>query len=186
MRDLLIEYIQSSKELKERIESFKLEHEEVLDAYKESKGKNKGKNQTAACPAMNELNILNNMYNEQLFIIDWLRSGHNPNEHRAIDKRTVYLVDHKVLESIIDDNHYKKVSFDEYDDYIKDANNIISHALRRLSKRELEVFLMIDCEKMSFQDVAEILGLAKGSIQKFYERAKEKIAKEVDYNLFLL
>lgn len=65
------------------------------------------------------------MYNEQLFIIKWLKSGHNPNEHQAIDKRTVYLVDHKTLEAVKDDEHYKKVSIDEYtEDYQKHVEEI--------------------------------------------------------------
>lgn len=186
MRDLLIEYIKSSKELKERIESFKLEHKEVLDAYKEGKGKNKGKNQTAACPIMNELTILNSMYNEQLYIIEWIRSGHDPNVHNAIDISGCYLMDQQVLEQVLNDSQYIKVSNDEYNDYINDVNSPISHALRKLSKREREVFIMMDCEKLYSRQVADLLGIKVTSVESYRERAKKKIEKEIQNNLFLM
>lgn len=171
MNDLLIEYIQSANDLKKRIEKYEEEHKEVLENTKVRKRDLVD----VKCQVTNNLRTLRSMYNEQLFIINWLKSGHNPNEHQAIDKRTVYLVDYKTLEAVIDDEHYKKVSNDEYTDYITDDKHEVHKILTNLSDREINVFLMIDCEKLSFQEVAELLNVSKGSIQKFYERCKHKI-----------
>lgn len=171
MNDLLIEYIQSANNLKKRIEKYEEEHKEVLENTKVRKRDLVD----VKCQVTNELRTLRSMYNEQLFIINWLKGGHNPNEHQAIDKRTVYLVDHKTLEAVIDDEHYKKVSNDEYTDYINDDKHEVHKILNVLSDREINVFLMIDCEKLSFQEVAELLNVSKGSIQKFYERCRYKI-----------
>lgn len=171
MNDLLIEYIQSANNLKKWIEKYEEEHKEALENTKVRKRDLVD----VKCQVTNTLRTLRSMYNEQLFIINWLKSGHNPNEHQAIDKRTVYLVDHKTLEAVIDDEHYKKVSNDEYTDYITDDKHEVHKILNNLSDREINVFLMVDCEKLSFQEVAELLNVSKGSIQKFYERCRYKI-----------
>lgn len=171
MNDLLIEYIQSANDLKKWIEKYEEEHKEALENTKVRKRDLVD----VKCQVTNDLRTLRSMYNEQLFIINWLKSGHNPDEHQAIDKRTVYLVDHKTLEAVIDDEHYKKVSNDEYTDYITDDKHEVHKILNNLSDREINVFLMVDCEKLSFQEVAELLNVSKGSIQKFYERCRYKI-----------
>lgn len=171
MNDLLIEYIQSANDLKKRIEKYEEEHKEVLENTKVRKRDLVD----VKCQVTNDLRTLRSMYNEQLFIINWLKSGHNPNEHRSIDIRGCYLVDQQVLEAVIDDDHYKKVSFDEYDDYLNDEKHIVNKALNKLSKRELECFLMHKCEGVSLSYVSEIIGASKGTCETYIERAKAKL-----------
>ncbi|UBH12434.1 sigma factor-like helix-turn-helix DNA-binding protein [Macrococcus armenti] len=180
MKDLLIEYMQSLKDLEVVIKNFNDKHAEAIKKHEKL-----GDKQNAANPIIKELSTLNSMKNELQFIITWLRTGHNPNEHNAIDKTNCYLVDHQVLEEVIDNSQYIKVSEDEYEDYIKDINSPISHALRKLSKRELEVFIMMDCEKMHARQVAELLNIKKTSVENYRERAKKKIDKEIYNNLFI-
>lgn len=185
MKDLYIEYLQAASDMNQKIERYKAEHREVIDQYKSGKG-SLGKNQQAACPVMNELSVMNGMYNELLFVIEWLKNGHNPNVNNAIEIRSVYLIDQQVLDAAIETHMYSKVSDDEYYDYIKNTDHAISHALRRLTQRELEVFIMMKCEGMSAGDVAELLNIRKTSVESFMERAKKKIDDELNNNLFLV
>ncbi|TDM01410.1 hypothetical protein ERX37_07870 [Macrococcus hajekii] len=186
MKDLLIQYLQSADDMKRRIDAYKIEHADVIEAYKKQGKESLGDRQKAACPVMQELTTMNGMYNELLFVIEWLRIGHNPNVNNAIERRQVYLVDQQVLEVAIENNQYVKVSDDEYTDYISNADSPISHALRRLSPRELEVFIMMKCEGMSAGDVAQLLHVRVTSVESYLERAKKKIDDELYSNLFLV
>ncbi|CDR26447.1 positive control sigma-like factor [Staphylococcus schweitzeri] len=64
-------------------------------------------------------------------------------------------------------------------------NKPISYSLRKLSKIELECFLMVKCEGLSFTQTANLLQVKKGTIQKYLERANTKIKTELPNNLFI-
>lgn len=157
MIDLLIQYKQTRRETKKLIDH-------TTDEY--------------------ELKILRSIIADLDYSIDWMQKGHAPNSN-AIDKIQCYVINPTTIEAVIDSSGYNKVSDDEYQDFIRDVNNPISHALRKLTQKELEVFLMIECEKMRYTEVAELLGVGKSTIQKNVERSKEKIRNELESNLFL-
>ncbi|RIL59834.1 RNA polymerase subunit sigma-70, partial [Staphylococcus epidermidis] len=46
-------------------------------------------------------------------------------------------------------------------------------------------FIMVKCEGLSYSEVANLLGVKRGTIQKHLERAKCKINLEIDKNLFI-
>lgn len=186
MRDLLMQYMESSNDMKRRIESYESEHSEVIDAYKKQGKGALADRQSAANPIIKELNVMRSMYSELQFIIKWLRIGHNPNQYNGIENLQSYTLDHKVLEAVIDSNHYTKVCMDEYSDYTENMNSRVSHALSRLTLNERDVFIMIKCEQLSFAEVAELMNIKKGSVQKYYERAMKKIEDERVSNLFLM
>ncbi|RLY50221.1 RNA polymerase subunit sigma-70, partial [Staphylococcus epidermidis] len=96
-----------------------------------------------------------------------------------------YLVDQQVLAKACDESMYKKISNEEYKNIIEDINNPISYALMKLTPIELECFIMVKCEGLSYSEVANLLGVKRGTIQKHLERAKCKINLEIDKNLFI-
>lgn len=156
MRDLLVQYLSARKQTIEMIQS---------------------------CKSETDMEILKGILRDLEFTIKWIRSGHNPNDNRALDKRTVYLLDHKTIGEVIDTEASKiKVSSDEYYDYIHDRKHVANKMLGKLSGRELEVFLMMKCEGMSSRDVAELLDVKYTTVESHMERAKRKInfAVEVD------
>ncbi|UBH16390.1 sigma factor-like helix-turn-helix DNA-binding protein [Macrococcus armenti] len=188
MKELLFEYLESARRVKNTITQMKDELK-IIDGERKKDVEADVKRVLNSRKAFieNEMAIYRSMLSDLEFAIEWIRSGHNPNDNRALDKRTVYLLDNKTIAEVIkSDASYIKVSTDEYDDYINDVNHAVSHALRKLSKRELEVFLMMKCEGMSSRDVAELLDVKYTTVESHMERAKRKIERELDSNLFLM
>ena len=52
-----------------------------------------------------------------------------------------------------------KISNEEYKNIIEDINNPISYALMKLTPIELECFIMVKCEGLSYSEVANLLGV---------------------------
>lgn len=55
----------------------------------------------------------------------------------------------------------------------------------KLTPIELECFIMVKCEGLSYSEVANLLGVKKRNNTKHLERAKCKINLEIDKNLFI-
>ncbi|GGB09927.1 hypothetical protein ERX37_07705 [Macrococcus hajekii] len=153
MKSLLIEYLESKRLTQAMIEK---------------------------CNDEAELKILKSILNELNFIIKWIECGHNPTDYRGINRRQVYLVDQQTLEMAVEDNHYRKISDEEYSDYLLNDNHLSSRMLKGLSNREIETFIMMKCEGMSAGDVAELLGIKTTSVESFIERAKTKLAANLE------
>ena len=105
--------------------------------------------------------------------------------NNAIDKRQCYLVNPETIEKMIDQSMYQKPSEDEYSDFIHDVNHQSYYALMKLTKQELDVFLMHKCEQLSLNDVAGLLNISKSAAQSYLKRAVNKINSEMQCNLFL-
>ena len=81
---------------------------------------------------------------------------------------------------------YRKCSDVEYSDVINDLNHPVSHALMKLTQKELECFIMVKCEYLSLGETAELLNIQKGTVQMYLNRAITKMKSELEGNLFLL
>lgn len=134
---------------------------------------------------INELALNRQMLSDINYVIEWIREGHEPNKYSAIDKRQCYLVNHETIEKMIDVSMYQKNGTEEYHDYIQDVNHKAYYALMKLTKQELEIFLMHKCENLSLSEVADLLNISKSSTQSYLKRALNKIEGEKGQNLFL-
>ena len=81
---------------------------------------------------------------------------------------------------------YKKVSDVEYRDVIDDMSNKISYALMKLTPNELECFIMVKCEGLSYRECSKLLNIKIGTVQNYLKRARNKIDKELRSNLFIV
>lgn len=164
MKDLLIEYRKTKLQVINKIkylEEHLLDEAEDLPVYKE---------------------ILKDIE----YTIEWLITGHEPGNYNAIDKAQCYLVDHDVISKVFSESMYSKTSEVEYSDVINNINHPVSYALMKLTQKELECFIMVKCEGMSLNEVAQLLNIRKSTVQAYLERATLKINTELQQNLFLL
>lgn len=163
MLDLLMSYLLTKNKVLKRIKDL-MQHD-VVD--------------------INELALNRQILSDINYVIEWIRGGHEPSNYNAIDKRQCYLVNPETIEKMIDDSMYVKRGTDEYNDYIQDVNHKAYYALMKLTKQELDVFLMHKCEKLSLNDVAELLNVSKSSVCSYLKRALNKINSELEQSLFL-
>lgn len=108
-----------------------------------------------------DLPLYKSMLADINYVIDWLKEGHQPGNYNAIDKSQCYLVDQQVIAKACDESMYKKISNEEYKNIVEDINNPISYALMKLTPIELECFIMVKCEGLSYSEVANLLGVKR-------------------------
>ncbi len=164
MRDLLIEYRNTRLNVLNKIKELEQNNTDEID----------------------DLTVYKDILKDIDYTIEWLTTGHEPGNYNAIDKSQCYLVDQQVLEKACDESMYKKVSNMEYQYVIDDMDNQISYALMKLTTKELECFIMVKCEHLSYRECADLLNIKIGTVQNFLKRAQKKIDNELIENLFLL
>lgn len=124
--------------------------------------------------------IISSMIRDLEFTIQWLETGRNPNSRRGIDKREVYTVNPQILDRIKID----KPEVEERELSIEEKE-MIEDALCQLTKRERDAFIMVKAEGLSYDHAAELMGVKKGTLQSYVERAEKKIEKRKCNSLFL-
>lgn len=123
--------------------------------------------------------LITDMIADMQFAIDWLKTGHQPNSYKGIDKKAVYqkmmfesmdFIPDIVEQLDINDHQLRMTPYQQ----IK-----ITNILAVLSTRERQCYLLHTTQQMSMEAVAEETGIKKGSVQKYIERARAKIVKIV-------
>ena len=125
--------------------------------------------------AEGERELIGSMISDCNYVLEWLETGRRPGNRRGIERRAAYQrerpVDPIVLQTYIrpETRHTATVN----DDDIRRIENILS----RLTPRERECYTMVIGSGLSYAETAELVGVAKGSVQFFVESAKKKIQK---------
>lgn len=118
---------------------------------------------------------INNMIDDMTLAIDWMKSGREPGNRRAIEKRSIYqrqvLADMNLFPSLDIVPEKRELSEDE--------KRAIYDVLLILSSRERQCFIMHTAYMMSMSDISKQLGITKASVQKYIERARRKIEEKV-------
>ncbi|GGB41603.1 hypothetical protein GCM10011409_18900 [Lentibacillus populi] len=118
---------------------------------------------------------INSMINDMSFSIDWMKLGRRPGNMRGIDKRSAYqrrmLLDMDLLPSLDIQPEEKTLNESERQDLI--------NILIDLSHRERQCYLLHMAQGWSMQEIADELNIKKPSVQKFIERAKNKIKVKI-------
>jgi len=109
------------------------------------------------------------------FSIEWLKKGRRPGNLRGIDKRSAYqrraLVDMDLFPSLEIEPEEKTLDQEEKHALIK--------MLAELSHRERQCFLLHQANGLSYSEVQRELGIGRSTVQKYVERAKKKIKKNL-------
>lgn len=164
MKDLLIEYRKTRLDVLSKIKKLEQSNNNESD----------------------DLPLYKSMLADINYVIDWLKEGHQPGNYNAIDKSQCYLVDQQVIAKACNESMYKKISDVEYRDVIDDMSNKVSYALMKLTPNELECFVMVKCEGLSYRECSKLLNIKIGTVQNYLKRARNKIDKELRSNLFIV
>jgi RNA polymerase sigma-70 factor (ECF subfamily) len=114
--------------------------------------------------------IYASMERDVRYVIDWLVVGHEPTQRRGIERRAAYqreiLMDPHNIEQL-------EIPVEIKEDELGTLKRVEA-MLDILSTRERECLLMI-AEGMTYEEVATVLGCARGSVQTRIKRARRKI-----------
>ncbi|MGE6629845.1 sigma-70 family RNA polymerase sigma factor [Bacillus sp. NPDC077027] len=168
MQDLIIEYKRALKDTRKIYQPFK-EKEDVHLTDKEKHDKK----------------IIASMISDLEYVLEWLQSGREPGARRGLDRRSVYqrtmLANPQVLEAL---SHEYTIIQDHQREVNEKDKRRIEDALSVLTEREKDVFFMHTTQGMSFNDIANMLEVKKGTVQKHMERARTKMSHRIKERLF--
>jgi RNA polymerase sigma-70 factor (ECF subfamily) len=119
--------------------------------------------------------IISSMIKDTEFVIDWIRSGREPGKRRGAERVNVYLVDPMMMDSV----QYNILGHKKSELSLEDKN-LIKKALRTLSDREREVYILHYAELLSLEEIAQLLSVKKSTIQTTLKRAQCKVRKEIE------
>lgn len=132
---------------------------------------------------MQDLKQINSMIESMSFSIDWMTSGRQPNTYRGIDEKAVY---HRrsyenidlipdIAEQLERDDVNKKQLF-----MTREEKIILADILASFSLRERQCYILHEGQKMSMAMIADELGISKGTVQGYIEKARKKVRGRVD------
>ncbi|MBE7897529.1 RNA polymerase subunit sigma-24 [Paenibacillus polymyxa] len=129
--------------------------------------------------------IISGMISDCEFTEEWLVTGRRPGNKRGIERRAAYqreqLVDPLKMQAYVSNS--KAGSPSNLTDWQRFQ---IQDALSRLSERERECYVMAHGECFSFGEIGNMLGISKGSVEEYVQRAQRKITEDLNFSLFLI
>ncbi|MGE7931856.1 RNA polymerase subunit sigma-70 [Viridibacillus arvi] len=153
--DLLIEYSKGKKELQRMKVQLKKDDREVEKQ-------------------------INSMIDSMTFAINWMETGRDPDSHRGIDKKSIY---HKqFFESIdvIPDITDQLYDIDSKQLYMtSEEKSILADIFTSWSLKERHCYIEHVVNNKSLQTIANDLNIGKSTVQKYIERAKNKVNNKV-------
>lgn len=118
---------------------------------------------------------INSMVNDMTFAMEWMKTGRRPGNLRGIDKRSAYqrrvLLDMDLMPSLDIEPEERTLNQDE--------KQAIMDILIELSHRERQCYLLHMAQGWSFSEIQKEIGISRSTVQKYIERAKEKIEKNL-------
>jgi RNA polymerase sigma factor (sigma-70 family) len=116
--------------------------------------------------------------------INQMHTGREAGSKKGVHRKRAYDID-KIIDPLYIQMYHSPTnsrSSSTLSDYQKWQ---ISDALSRLSEKERECYVMSAGDCLSFADIANHLGISKGTVQTHVERARKKVGKELQQSLFL-
>src|SRR5690625_2933359 len=152
MRDLLIEYKEARKGLRDMLKRLGDNERDNVDKT-----------------------YINSMINSVTKIIEWLETGRNPYFQQGVDVEYAYDVTKlSNMDLLPDINEQIEREKPELTD---EQRQTIIKVFRNLSDRERDCFILYYGAMMSMAEIAKQLGISKGSVQMYLNRAREKSKK---------
>lgn len=168
MEDLIFEYKRSLKAARKMYNAFK-EVDPIELTTKQATDKK----------------LISSMISDLEFTIEWLEKGRQPGAKRGYDRRDSYkrmlIKDPRII------NTFSAQLHKEQDGGISEWDiERINDALSVLTNREKEIFLLNKVQLYSYEEIADLLGVAKSTVQTNLKRAENKIMKRKFESLFCL
>ncbi|MCY8950014.1 sigma-70 family RNA polymerase sigma factor [Bacillus atrophaeus] len=170
MQDLIIEYKRALRETRKMYRLYKDTAEVNLTAEQ-----------------INDKKIISSMISDIEFTLEWLQNGRQPVAHRGADRRDAYqrtiFADPRLIDALPEEYAIVQEAEGEVSDWEQER---IADALSVLTEREKDIFIMHIVQNMSFEEIAQLLNIKKGTVQKNIERSRLKMKNRAEQSLFCL
>ncbi|MEK8132921.1 sigma factor-like helix-turn-helix DNA-binding protein [Paenibacillus filicis] len=130
-----------------------------------------------------DVKIIEGMMADCNYVIEWLTSNRRPGSKRGIERRATYQRD-KLMDPIRMQAFVQRGTAGSPSNLTDWQRFQIDAALSNLSERERECYVMAHGDCFTHEQIARMLGISKGSVDKFVDRAHKKVSEEVQNSLF--
>lgn len=122
------------------------------------------------------------------YVIDWLETGRRPGSFKGVERAVrIQTWDPAIIDSYSSPNSRWVVERDRSSrDLTEDERFRIEEAMRDLSERERQCYMLHVVDGMTFEEISRELHVGRSSVQTYIERAREKIENTKLTSLFLL
>jgi RNA polymerase sigma-70 factor (ECF subfamily) len=130
-----------------------------------------------------ELDLIKGMISDVNYAIEWLHTGRQPNAKRGIDRRSVY--QRTVYMDPAKMQHYMRPTNSRSASTLtEDERDRLRDVLSILSERERECYELHYGYGFTYDEVAVMLKISKGSVEEYVKRAHAKVSAGWQGTLF--
>lgn len=128
--------------------------------------------------------LLSSMESDLRYALEWMKTARRPGNRRGIERLAAYQRE-KPMDPLLMQKYFSSTTtmhsqLDQTDlDRIEDALSV-------LTKLEKEIYLMARGQALPRSEIAIILGIEKGTVNKILTRADNKIKDRTENSLFCL
>ena len=187
MEKLLKQYKISLKDIKKKREQFKEQINCLQGVIKDKRNKKKDRLLAKEEKQLLEAEdiIYAGMESDLLFAIDWMKTGKNPGNRRAIERRSVYQ-NTKPVDPVLMQRYFRSTeNCYEWDREEKEyaasySERVhIDDLLSVLTESEREIYLMKKGYALSLNKIADERGIVKSVVSRTLKRAEKKIEEKL-------
>lgn len=135
---------------------------------------------------MNDLKQFNSMFDSMTYSLEWMTTGRQPNTYRGVDEKAVYQRrSYENIDLIPDIAEQLKEEGDINKKHLymtREEKVIMADILASFSLRERQCYILHEAQKMSMSAIADELGISKGTVQGYIEKARKKVRERVDFD----
>lgn len=113
-----------------------------------------------------EAETISEMLSDLRFSMEWMRVGRRPGQRRGIDKKNIYYQQElyaQLKNEPLNRDELKKLVF----------------LLLSLSYRERQCYLLFNAHNLTYAEISVKLDLSRSTVQKFVERARNKVQQGI-------
>lgn len=122
-----------------------------------------------------QMSLLRGMERDLLWSIEWMETGREPKKQQKIERLSKKQRE-KIMDPYLLDQSVVGWELPTY----RTQNIDIKKIMGILSPREQEIFIMNRVQLISYQEIAQLLGIKKTTVANKIERSKKKIERLVN------
>lgn len=187
---LITSYQETKAQLNKRIALLEKQLEPLKEELEAEEDKRERANiRELMKPIKLEKNALAASVSDLEYSIEWMQTGYPPGYRRPMERRSI-----SQRTKVWDPQWMEHLTAYEFEFEVAEVGRqltreeewMIEDALRNLSERERQCYVLHHAIGMSMQSIAHEMDIKKGSVQVMLRRADDKIAVNKANNLFLL
>ena len=120
---------------------------------------------------------VNAMIRDCEYVIRWLQTGHNPSPQRGVERRAGHQRE-KLVDPLIMQSYVQRGAVGSPTTISDSDRQLLEDALSVLSPRERECYVLAHGQCFSHAEIANMLGIDRGNVAKFIQRAQTKLSRQ--------